>query len=265
MSGERAPKHDSGDREFGLHLVTPGWVTVKQDAVHFTRTIRGADQLCKAELIVPAAQHPLVDGVRPGPEFEHRLQAGLKQYQALTQETGRSAKFFVTGSRHHDKASGQTDSVALYDAAGLWLLEHDVPANAIHGKDWMSELDTEIYSGADEIRVAAYGFKNNREFQNATYWCSPGQRSRAEQYALAYELPAHVAVPEALANGYSGEQFHGGVQHLVLQGLTRTIDPYGALLAKMTRDRVPQDGNPNTVPELIGNYTDLQWHLPPAK
>ncbi len=213
----------------------------------------------ETSLIIPAAQHPLVDGERPGPEFEHRLKAGLEQYRKIVDEGGK-AEFFLTGNRHHDAASGQTDKVALYDAGALWLLENEVPATDLNGKNWIDESAELIYSGADEIRVAYGGFRNHARFLDATYICSPGQRSRASIYALAHGFPLTVSVPETL-RGSDERQFHSpNPMTLALDGLTQTIDPYGDLLARKVVDRIPTDGVVGTLPELLPQYSELPWY-----
>jgi hypothetical protein len=246
----------------GLRVVTPAWINERQratDELRATRRAAGAD----TTLIIPAAQHPLEDGTRPGLEFEQRLTAAFARYNLIIQNRGR-AKFFLPGNRHYDRQSGQTDQVALYDAAGLWLQNRGVPSEDVHGKDWIDDFGA-VYNGADEFRVAAAGFAAHSRFSSALYFCSPGQQKRARQYALAYELPAEIIVPPELSAGEG--QFHttNPLQAMILSGLNRTIDPYGHILARRTQDRLPADGNIGTVPALLGQYATLPWYNGPRE
>lgn len=237
-------------------LVTREWLHEHRRAISTVEAQRTVDR-GNTKLLIPAAQHPLVDGVKPGKEFEQRLVAAL-QYREKVTKVGDSVAFFLTGNRHHDSASGQTDGVALYDAAGKWLMDEGVPAEELHGKDWIdASQNPQVYNGADEIRVAAEGFYRNPQFRRARYFCSPGQSQRAEMYGLAYKLPLDVVVT---SSDHNPEQFHTGFQHIALNGLTRTIDPYGAMLATRTQDRIPADGITGTLPELLPAYQNLPWY-----
>lgn len=240
-------------------LVTPRWRAQRRRVVDELRAAREQSSVADTTLIIPAAQHPLVEGVTPCPEFHRRLESALAIHDQIVLGGGKAA-FFLPGNRHHDPHSGMTDRVALYDAAGRWLVNWGIAPKELHGKDWMDEFGKNVYNGADEISVASRGFVVNSHLQNAIYVCSPGQRSRAELYALAYGLPLDVVVPETLSTG-SKDQFHafGGAQ-LAATALTLTIDPYGAILARHTENRVPADGNVGTVSDLRPNYADLPWY-----
>ncbi|TAL15305.1 hypothetical protein EPN95_00225 [Patescibacteria group bacterium] len=256
----RIPKEPI-NRPDGERLVTVNWLKTKRERVAELRRTRAESQLADTSLIIPAAQHPLVGGILPNPEFEVRLAAALEEYKK-TITAGGKAEFFLTGNRHHDSASGETDNVALYDAAGLWLMQHKVPAEALHGKDWLDLYNARQYNGAAEIKVAAKGFIDNPRFSDVTYVSSPGQRERATMYGLAYEIPLDVMVPPDLSANQQ-ELFHSqGTLGLALNGFTRVLDPYGTsrLLTKMTADRIPPDGNVGTVPEQLSNYADLPWY-----
>lgn len=244
----------------GNRLVTPRWLRKREAAVAALRYARESDPAADTSLIILGAQHPLVDGQFPNREFQTRLKAASARYAELA-EQGRKAEFFLPGNRHHDSVSGQTDRVALYDAAARWLTNRDVPARDMHGKDWIDAYyPAGIYSGADEIRVAAAGFISNGRFEEAEYFCSSGQVSRAATYALAFGLPLTITVLETLEQDTEG-QFHNNVQNLVLTGLTRAIDPYGdGVLRRVTRDRIPQDGNIGTEPDRLKLYQDLPWY-----
>lgn len=253
------------NRPNGERLVTPNWLKTKRERVAELRRARAESPLADTSLIIPAAQHPLVDGRTPNPEFEARLVAALEEYLKKI-VVGDKAEFFLTGNRHHDAESGETDDVALYDASGLWLMQHGVPAEALHGKDWLDMFGEQQYNGAAEIKVTAEGFIDNPRFSDATYVSSPGQRLRAAMYGLAYEIPLDVMVPPDLTDGRQ-ELFHsGGALGVALNGFTRVLDPYGRsrLLTKMTADRIPPDGNVGTIPELLPDYAGLPWYTQPT-
>jgi hypothetical protein len=159
-----------------------------------------------------------------------------------------------------------TDSVALYDAAGLWYLDRGVPAGVLHGKDWSDEyMPLGVYNGAAEIKATAAVFRDHPEFHHVDYICSPGQVSRARLYALAYGAPVDVIVPESLSGG-SVETFHDShMQTLALGAITRTLDPYGKVVDRLTRDRIPHDGITGTLPdpELMAQLAALPWNSLP--
>jgi hypothetical protein len=242
-------------------IATPTWWRLQKLSVELLRQARQEDDAADTNLLIPASQHPLLGGELPNREFEIRLQAAHERYQRITEQGGK-AKFFLAGNRHHDAASEQTDKVALYDAAGLWLTDNGVPPTDLHGKDWVDSFQKPIYSGAAEIAVAAQGFQRHLEFSDATYFCSQGQRGRAHVYALAHNIPLDIVIPPALADGTQVGQFHQpGLRSFVLDALTRTIDPYGeVILAHATKDRVPADGNMGTIPELLPQYAHLPWY-----
>lgn len=248
--------------QHGLTVVTPKWRKARQAAATALQAERAASEQADTFLLVPAAQHPLEMGRFPGEEFTARLGSALQRYENITGGGGK-AEFFLPGNRHHDSDSDQTDRVALYDAAGDWLVNKGVQPEHLHGLDWIKQANELVYNGADELRVAAWGFANNARFRYATYFCSPGQRTRAETYALAFELPADIVVPDDLLSD-SGERFHGrwDPAQMILRGVTGAIDPYGDLLAKRIGDRVPADLNTGTTPNMLPFYSHMPWYGP---
>lgn len=64
-------------------------------------------------LIEVAAQHPLIDGVYPNPEFSARLDATIKRYE-LERENGETVKIYVSGSCHMQ--NGVADRIYLSEA-----------------------------------------------------------------------------------------------------------------------------------------------------
>lgn len=243
-----------------MRLATRSWIEKRQRVVDTVRASREEDPESDTMLLIPASQHPLIGGKFPGPEFEKRLLEAAERYEQIV-DSGGKAEFFLTASRHHDPKSGQTDRVALYDAAGRWLMDNGIPARALHGKDWIDTYQPGgVYNGAGEVAVSAAGFLANQRFRQAQYICSPGQAERARIYSLAYGIPLDVEVPDSLEDVH--DQFHApSAKTIVFNGLMRSIDPYGTgLLKALTLDRVPDDGNTGTVPELLPEYSHLPWY-----
>lgn len=244
-------------------IVTHGWLSRQRQAAQELDQERQSDVLSTTALLVPASQHPLVGGETPGVEFSHRLRAVLRRFEELT-DRGERVEIFVPGSRHYDKRTGQVDKVALYDAAARWLVDRGVEPRSLHGKDWIDRHrpNMGIYSGAEEIAVAAAGFYADARYASVHYYCSPGQAMRASVYGLAYGIPLGIEIPQELSHSDGIEQFHSKkVLKFALDGLAKTIDPYGeGMLAAMTRDRIPSDGNTGTMPELLPLFADLPWY-----
>jgi hypothetical protein len=251
--------------EPAVRLVTRSWIKERQAKIEGLQDARENDPKAVVHLLIPASQHPLVDGIYPGDEFQERLKAAARRYEEVVSQGGK-AEFFLTANRHHDIHSGQTDNVALYDAAERWLVNRGVPANVLHGKDWIDGFKPQgVYNGAAEIAVATAGFLENERFCDAEYFCSPGQVSRARIYALAYGLPLGLQVPKSLE--HQPNQFHeASLRLLTLNGLLKTFDPYGnGLLERLTQDRIPKDANIGTLPELLHQYSDMPWYTGQAE
>jgi len=256
-------------REFkqpGSRVVTPAWLRAHEAAAESLRASRENDPNATTSLLIVASQHPLIDGKLPNGEYQRRLEAAQTRFDEITGR-GAKAEILLLGSRHHDADSGATDRVALYDAGGKWLVDHGISPGVLHGKDWIDAYRPEgVYSGAAEIDVAAAGFINHPSFRDAEYFCSPRQVSRARMYALAYGLPLTVTVPESLMGDDSNQFKEKLYQKIILRGLTRTIDPYGeGALVRLTKDRIPQDGNIGTTDALLDEYAALPWYSPDAE
>ena len=171
-----------------------------------------ARQTNAADLIEVAAQHPLIDGTRPDPEFVARLQRGTELYrQSLA--AGRTAEIYVPGSRLTD--SGVADKITLSAAGTRFLIEQGIPAAAVHGDDLNDRYkgpdapQPGVYCSADECFVAACYWRDGG-FGRLLSVVSAGQLLRKMLhfiefgvYPLMYSAPtleaAHDPVVEALA------------------------------------------------------------------
>lgn len=170
-----------------------------------------ARQSVAADLIEVAAQHPLIDGIYPDPEFTTRLQRGAELYHASL-GAGRAAEIYVPGSRFMD--SGIEDKVTLSTAGGRYLVEHGIPAAAVRGDDLNERYkgpnapQPGVYCSADECFVAAR-YWTDAGFGRLLSVASAGQLLRKMLhfvdfgvYPLMYSAPtleaAHDPVYEAL-------------------------------------------------------------------
>lgn len=175
-------------------------------------------------LIVVASQHPLEDGVTPGPEFAARLDEGAELHDAAWAE-GEPAEIYVPGSRHRE--GKQTDLVSLADAGTKYLTEErGVSTASAHGSDWVELFNKggTVYSGADEAAGAATAFQINGRFRDMTMVVSPAQRERAMLHLLANGVMAEMVVPEEL-EATQAELYHNSGMARLLETYTRRIDP----------------------------------------
>jgi hypothetical protein len=166
------------------------WERQYQLAHEFMASRRGDRSI----LIEIAAQHPLVDGVRPNEEFASRLDLGRRLYWEFSTE-GRSVELYVPGSRHRD--GDIVDSISLSAAGKAYLIDLDVPDEAIHGDDLNLKYKGRdgVYGSADECFVAASYFKD-RSFGSLASVVSPAQLFRKTLHYLAFGvIPLNYTAP----------------------------------------------------------------------
>lgn len=214
------------------------------------------------QLVVVAAQHPLVEHEFPNVEFESRLTAALWHSKDM-QTLGVDTDFFLPGSRHIDEATGEADEVALYDAAGRWLLERGVPSAKLHGKDWIDVFDEDrgVYNGADELRVVANALRSGAtsNYESVIMFCSPMQARRAKRHGAAFGISdLAIAVPEVLMSS-DIHTFHRGLGAYAMIALT-ALDPKGKVVyPRISAKRRPQDGS-GTKANKMPEYAELPWY-----
>jgi hypothetical protein len=170
-----------------------------------------ARQGIRKDLIEVAAQHPLVDGVAPGEEFEARLRLGLELFGRFKAE-GSEVEIYVPGSRLMD--NGVADKISLSEAGTRFLVANGVPADAVHGDDLNDRykgpaaIHPGVYCSADECFVAASYWREGR-FGRLASVVSAGQMLRKMLhfvefgvYPLMYTAPtfeaAHDPIVEAM-------------------------------------------------------------------
>jgi hypothetical protein len=147
-----------------------------------------------AALIEIAAQHPLVDGRTPGPEFRARLDRGAALYRQLRAD-GRPAEIYVPGSRHRD---GDTeDAVTLSSAGTTYLSGLGIGPADLRGDDLNEQYKggAGVYGSADECFVAAAHYLSG-DFGRLYCVCSPSQMMRKTLHYIAFGVvPLNVTAP----------------------------------------------------------------------
>ncbi|MDD5110702.1 MAG: hypothetical protein PHI63_05855 [Patescibacteria group bacterium] len=147
-----------------------------------------------AVLIEVAAQHPLLDGTRPGEEFAARLREAARLYER-TEREGRTAVFYVPGSRHRHQ--GVADKISLSQAGVTFLQQLGIPPHALHGDDLNERYKSKagVYNSADECFVAAAYFKDG-DFGQLWSVVSPVQLMRKALHYLWFGIvPQMFSVP----------------------------------------------------------------------
>lgn len=148
----------------------------------------------KRILIEVAAQHPLVDGLKPNEEFESRLRYGIELYKKETLN-GNHVEFYVPGSLH--QYNGVADKIELCEAGQNYLVSQGIPVSAIHGKDLNIKYkgDDGVYNSADECFVASKYFTNN-DFNYLFSVVSPAQMYRKTLFYIEFGvLPLNFSAP----------------------------------------------------------------------
>lgn len=179
------------------------WRKLADEACDVMAQVRKNDGL----LIEVAAQHPLIDGVYPNPEFSVRLDAAIKRYE-LERENRETVKIYVPGSRHMQ--NGIADRISLSAAGCNYLETHGVDPADLYGKDANSKYkgDDGVYNSSDECYVATRLFRDLGFGRLASY-CSPAQLMRkALSYIQFGVLPDMYSVPcEDMFHDYIDEIF----------------------------------------------------------
>jgi hypothetical protein len=145
-------------------------------------------------LIEIAAQHPLIDGVRPGAEFAFRLECGKDLFEKLASR-GYPVEIYVPGSRH--EFEGRADRLTLSKAGQDYLESSGVPREVIHGDDLNEHYkgDEGVYGSADECFVASSYFRDN-QFGRLMSVASPAQMLRKTLHYIAFGvLPLNYTAP----------------------------------------------------------------------
>lgn len=186
-------------------------------------------------LVEIAAQHPLVDGSKPGIEFAARLDKGIQVFHDNTRN-GMHAEIYVPGSRH--MYNGKEDELSLSEAGVSYLRERGIPDHALHGQDLNIRYkgDSGVYGSADECYVAASYFKD-QEFGQLASVCSPAQVMRKALHYIAFGvLPLCYAEPvDVMFHSYVDEAFRG-IPHVLFEDHDlQSSDSAGAAVRRAQR------------------------------
>ena len=175
----------------------------------------------KKALIEVAAQHPLIDGVKPGEEFSARLVRG-KEIFLECRRIGMEVEIYVPGSRH--MFDGVADKISLSDSGVRFLVERGLPIEFLHGDDLNIQYKSNaplhgVYNSADECFVSAQYFKD-RNFGQLLSVLSPIQLPRkALHYIWFGVIPQFYTVPTRKA-------YHNWIdENLVLVPYVLNDDP----------------------------------------
>ncbi|MBR2175940.1 MAG: hypothetical protein IJ861_03205 [Clostridia bacterium] len=180
------------DRGFYLEPSTAKdyWQEKSDLAVQFMREAKIYDDI----LIEVAAQHPLHNGNKPGPEFAARLDFAFDLYKKYKQ-IGKNVKMYVPGSIH--KYKGKTDNISLSKSGCDYLLSKGAEPDDLYGEEMNNKYKGEsgVYNSADECFVAKSIFFDG-EFNSLFCVCSPNQMMRKKLFYLEMGiLPKFYTVP----------------------------------------------------------------------
>ncbi len=161
-------------------------------------------------LIEVAAQHPLVDGLKPQIEFELRLKKALQIYEK-EKKNGNKPIIYVPGSLHSIKVNGewQTDKIPLSEAGRNFLVEHGIPEESIRSEESNRKYKKDgVYNSGDECLVAAEIAKDE-DIDRIISIVSPVQTYRKALFYLEYgfEPEMYGIGLEKTAHNYVGEAF----------------------------------------------------------
>jgi len=208
------------------------WHNKKALSEEFMKKRRGLSKV----LIEVAAQHPLVEGEYPNPEFQNRLDKALQ----LSEEIGREKVWFYSpGSLH--KFNNKVDKIALSTAGKNYLTAHGIDKNHIYAENANVKYKGEdgVYNSADESYVASCIFKDD-DFGRMICICSPFQIMRKTFYYMEFGLIAEcygVTAKDMFHNPIS-EYF--GSLHYTVNIDHSWQDDNSEAAEKSRKDRKPQ-------------------------
>jgi hypothetical protein len=190
-------------------------------------------------LIEIAAQHPLRDGVSPGPEFSCRLDRGRELFLHFS-ASGRPVEIYVPGSRHRFR--GRADDISLSLAGREYLVTAGIPSRAIHGDDLNKQYKGEagVYGSADECFVTSSYFRDSPQFGVLASVVSPAQMLRKTLHYIEFGvLPLNYTAPII-------DSFHNYLDELfeqipyVLLVDSSLQDPTSIEAQRLRNDRMPK-------------------------
>lgn len=169
------------------------WKRREEEANKFMESRSAIDRV----LIEVAAQHPPVDGEKPGEEFSARLMKG-RELSMENRNRGMEVEIYVPGSRH--MWDGVADKISLSEVGMRFLIEKGMPKKFLHGEDLNVRYKGSaplpgVYNSADECFVAASYFKDG-DFGQLLSVVSPVQLPRkALHYIWFGVIPQFYTAP----------------------------------------------------------------------
>ena len=153
-------------------------------------------------LIEIAAQHPLLDGIKPSMSFVQRLDRGLSLYQEM-RANGAECNIYVPGSIHIG------DHISLSRAGIQYLLS----SGQIAKKDIIDDSANErikgeqgVYNSADECFVASKLFLEGN-YKGLICVCSANQLLRKKLFYIRFGvIPSMWSVPD--------DSFHSDIDEI---------------------------------------------------
>lgn len=156
------------------------WDRLYDEALEFMDSVRPN----LGTFIEVAAQHPLKDGLTPGPEFTARLEAAAELYHL--EDNPVKCHIYVPGGKH--KQGDVEDKVSLSEAGITYLHERClIPLNCLHGQEDNLRIThgAGVFNSDDECYVSSFLFKESG-YGRFICVCSPGQMMRKALSYLKY-------------------------------------------------------------------------------
>ena len=177
--------------------VRTAWELKREEAIRNIKRIQ-YDASFSGTLIEVAAQHPLIDGMKPNQEFSARLDEAIRLYH-LFKENG-TVKIYVPGSRHSfiDQDGNRTnDKISLSEAGKIYLIQKGIPQTDIFAEEMNNKYmgSNGVYNSLDECYVSSQIFRDYR-FREMICVCSPIQVMRKTFAYIQFSIiPKCYSVP----------------------------------------------------------------------
>ncbi len=226
---------DKADSSFNVPKWTKSavkqmWSDYYEAAVTNMKTHEGCGDKVLIEI---AAQHPLIDGEKPGPAFELRLDEGIRLYRQL-KEKGCSCKIYIPGSLHNG------DHISLSHAG----IEYIKNTNKVDPEDILEETadhsikgDDGVYNSADECYVASQLFLHG-DYRDLWCVCSANQMMRKKLFYIRFGvIPMVRTVPD--------DAFHSDIDEIfdsipsLLYEDNNWQDPFSDHALRTRKERMP--------------------------
>lgn len=158
-------------------------------------------------LIEVAAQHPLIERMKPNEEFEKRLLLAVQLYKDETTKS-KNVYIYCPGSLHMD--NGIADKISLSEAGKKFLISQGIPENHIYGDEMNSKYkgNLGVYNSSDECYVASKIFED-MNYKELHCICSSAQMMRKvfSYIRFGYIPNIHTVSCDNMYHNYLDEVF----------------------------------------------------------